>query len=205
MKRIRPISDEALNILAGFSLSLAMFVSFVLPAILQAKTEEDIPPEARIELPELSADIPDVSYAIFAKTKDDAKSRIDEAAAIINMALSIKPPRKFEPYKLVYVGNFYLTMYAATVEQCGNTLGITASGRKCTEDPTCWTVAVDPKIIPLGTYLKIDLEGYEDIIFRADDTGGDIKNYWIDIYTDSEPLSKSFNPTYADVWIVDYV
>ena len=93
-------------------------------------------------------------------------------------------------------------MYAATVEQCGSTSGITASGRKCTEDPTCHTVAVDPSVIPLGTYLMI--EGYEGIIFRADDTGSAINGYDIDIYTDSEAESKKFNnQSNVKVWIVE--
>ena len=39
--------------------------------------------------------------------------------------------------------------------------------------------------------------------FQATDTGGDIKNYWIDVYTESESLSKTFNPTYAEVWIIE--
>lgn len=199
------MTDRAFNALAIATASAVLLITGVLPFVGETPEEEKGPQKSLVSPVLPSVEVPDVSYAFQAKAKDKAYEVVTEAACIIETATSVKRPRYFEPYKLVYVGNFYLTMYAATVEQCGNDLGITASGRKCTEDPTCWTVAVDPSVIPLGTYLKIDLEGYEDIIFRADDTGGDIKNYWIDIYTDSEPLSKTFNPTYADVWIVDYL
>lgn len=200
------MTDRAFNALAIAATSAALFSSFLLPFIIDAPEHaEEVPQKAVIHPVLPFVEVPDVSYALLNKAKDDAYSCLSDAMALIETSTSVKPLRHFEPYTLEYVGKFYLTMYAATVEQCGNDLGITASGRKCTEDPTCWTVAVDPSVIPLGTYLKIDLEGYEDIIFRADDTGGDIKNYWIDIYTDSEPLSKTFNPTYAEVWIVDYV
>jgi 3D (Asp-Asp-Asp) domain-containing protein len=106
-----------------------------------------------------------------------------------------------EAITLEYVGEFYITCYAATLEQCGSTSGITASGRKVTEDPTCHTVAVDPSVIPLGTYLII--EGYPGIVFRADDTGSAINGYDIDIFTTSESESKTFNNVSgAKVWII---
>lgn len=132
----------------------------------------------------------------FKAAKEAAKANIDGALAIMETVNELQP----EVIALEYAGTFYLTMYAATVEQCGNTLGITASGKKVTTNPECHTVAVDPKIIPLGT--KLIIEGYDGIVFEATDTGGDIKNYWIDVFTDSESESKQFNPTYAKVWII---
>lgn len=132
----------------------------------------------------------------FKAAKEAAKANIDGALAIMETVNELQP----EVIALEYAGTFYLTMYAATVEQCGNTLGITASGKKVTTNPECHTIAVDPKIIPLGT--KLIIEGYDGIVFEATDTGGDIKNYWIDVFTDSESESKQFNPTYAKAWII---
>lgn len=43
------------------------------------------------------------------------------------------------------------------------------------------TVAVDPKVIPLGSLIEI--EGYG--LRVAEDTGRDIKGQWIDIYASS--------------------
>ena len=194
--------ERIFNTLAALSLVGLGFIGCSIPYLMD---EPESPARLEVSLQTYSPKMPRVDYVYGLKARDEAWESTEEARAIVEMALNIKPVRNFEPYKLVYAGSFYLTMYAATVEQCGNTLGITASGKKVTEDPTCWTVAVDPKIIPLGTKLKIDLEGYEDVVFEASDTGGDIKNYWIDVFTESEPLSKSFDPCYADVWIVEEI
>lgn len=196
--------DRLYTVLAGISLAGALFVTVALPVILDANNKAEAPYKANIELIDTLQDTkkPALPYQFYInKGKAEAWPIIQSAQALIDKALSIKPPRPFvKPITLEYVGNFYLTKYAATVEQCGNDLGITASGKKVTTNPECWTIAVDPKVIPLGS--KVVIEGYEGIIFEAADTGGDIKNYWIDIYTDSEPESKSFNPCYADVWII---
>ena len=203
--------SKIFNTLAGLSVLGMFFIIWAIPVLSAPEVEAAELPQGNFTQLDISvvnnigtSAMPDVSYAFELKAKEDAKIRIDDVQALIDMALSIKPPREYVPqYELEYVGEFYITMYAATVEQCGNSLGITASGRPCTDDPTCWTVAVDPKIIPLGTYLKIDLEGYEDVIFRADDTGSAINNYDIDIFSSSEAESKAF-PCYSGVkvWIV---
>lgn len=100
-----------------------------------------------------------------------------------------------------YVGEFYCTAYYNSVEQCGSTDGITASGAKVDAGVT---VAVDPKVIPLGTTLYIcgfkneDHNGY----YLAQDTGSAIKNYDVDLYVDDEAYSKSFPNEYVDIYIV---
>ncbi len=54
--------------------------------------------------------------------------------------------------------------------------GITASGKKAK-----WgTVAVDRKVIKLGSKLRID--GFPDTLFRAEDVGGAIKGKHIDVW-----------------------
>jgi len=64
--------------------------------------------------------------------------------------------------------------------------GITASGRKA-----MWgTVAVDRRVIGLGTRLRI--EGFPDTIFRADDVGGAIKGKHIDLWFPSHRKALEF-------------
>lgn len=192
------MNERIFNTLAVLSLVGFGFIGCTVPHLIEGEPEEVL--KMRRPLPQMFLSVPDYSPMVeWLDTKDEVNERLDRVRTLMEIVDSLKP--EAEVLTKVYVGQFYLTYYAATIEQCGSTSGITASGRYCTEDPTCHTVAVDPKVIPLGTYLMI--EGYDGIIFRADDTGGDIKNYWIDIYTDSEPLSKSFNPCYADVWIVE--
>ena len=194
--------ERIFNALSVATVAGLLFIGCSIPAL--AETEEEVEVNhSPMTMPQVTVALPDLSKAKQKKAAEDAWTKLSEAKALVEIATSVKEPRYFDIPELIYVGNFYITMYAATVEQCGNSLGITASGKKVTEDPTCWTVAVDPKVIPLGTYLKIDLPGYENVTFQATDTGGDIKNYWIDVYTESESLSKTFNPTYAEVWIIE--
>ncbi len=64
--------------------------------------------------------------------------------------------------------------------------GITASGKKAK-----WgTVAVDRKVIKLGSKLRID--GFPDTIFRAEDVGGAIKGKHIDVWFPSHKEAVQF-------------
>lgn len=198
--------DRIFNALAVLTLLGVSFIAFALPWLFDTDDTTETPHASNTSVLRASVQLaegyhaPDVSKAIeTAAAIETAKGHITDALAIVEKIKAIEP----EYIKLVYAGNFYTTMYAATVEQCGNDLGITASGKKVTTNPECYTVAVDPKIIPLGT--KLVIEGYTDplIIFEASDTGGDIKNYWIDIYTDDVAASFSYDPCYLDVWIIE--
>lgn len=191
--------DKIFNTLAVLTIGGVAFIIYALPQCfepMEAKMNQ-----ANVSIPQIEVSTPDMSKVIHQKAVDDAYMNLSGAMALFDSALSIKPVRHFEPYTLVYVGEFYITMYAATVEQCGNDLGITASGRMVTDDPKCHTVAVDPAVIPLGSYLII--EGYDGIIFRADDTGSAINGYDIDIFTTDEAESKNFNnQSGVKVWII---
>lgn len=190
--------------ITGLSVTCVLFVAVTFPMIsdrMGSKLPNDpmVAPAGFIKSVAGHVGTMDVSqvYEIQANF-EKAHACIDEVLHIKTMIDAIEP--KIAP-QTEYIGEFYLTMYACTIEQCGSTSGITASGRYCTDDPTCWTVAVDPSVIPLGTYLMI--EDYPGIIFRADDTGSAVQGNMIDIYTPSEAESKSF-PCHGGVkvWII---
>ncbi len=64
--------------------------------------------------------------------------------------------------------------------------GITASGKRAK-----WgTIAVDRKVIKLGSKLRID--GFPDTIFRAEDVGGAIKGKHIDVWFPSHKEALNF-------------
>ena len=201
--------DRIFNVLAGLSFLGLVFIAVSVPTLLDIVYDDETPENANLRVldgfTEGSLYIPKINQAYLSECRENreiAKEKIDSAIEIFDMVNSIEVEVEKEPeLELEYVGEFYITMYAATVEQCGNDLGITASGRKVTDDPMCHTVAVDPAIIPLGTYLVI--EGYDGIIFRADDTGSAINGYDIDIFTTDEQESKTFNnQSNVKVWIV---
>ena len=190
-------NDTIFDVLAFMTIIGICFICYAVPVLLEEPDTELLRSfSLEVSFPEIEA--PDVSRAFEVKAnKEAAKSRLDELAGILDKLDEIEP----SAVRITYAGCFYVTSYSNTVEQCGNTLGITASGKLVTENPTCRTVAVDPAIIPLGT--KLIIEGYEGIIWEAADTGSAINNYDLDLFTFSEAESISFNPVYLDAWIVE--
>ncbi|WP_053373393.1 3D domain-containing protein [Paenibacillus sp. FJAT-27812] len=86
--------------------------------------------------------------------------------------------------------NFTLTAYSAGVASTGKDsdhpdYGITASGSRVKEGRT---IAVDPKVIPIGWWVYIEGIGFR----RAEDTGSAIKGNKIDVYFDSNKTANKF-------------
>ena len=77
-----------------------------------------------------------------------------------------------------------LTAYCPCVKCCGKSDGITASGTQATAGRT---VAVDTRLIPYGTEISIDGKTY-----IAEDCGGKVKGYTIDVFFDSHEAALNF-------------
>jgi 3D (Asp-Asp-Asp) domain-containing protein len=56
--------------------------------------------------------------------------------------------------------------------------------------PRFGTVAVDPRVIPLGSRLLI--EGFEGVVFVAEDTGGAVSGNLIDVWFDDPSAASGF-------------
>ena len=96
----------------------------------------------------------------------------------------------------------YDLSFASTGKRPGDPgWGITASGT--TARPG--TVAVDPRVIPLGTKLYVEsLDGSSDYGFAiAEDTGGAIKGHKIDLFYTSNAAAMSFGRRDVKVYILD--
>ena len=98
------------------------------------------------------------------------------------------------------------TAYDLSYESCGKRpgdkyYGITASGTKA----RVGAVAVDPKVIPLGTKLYVEsLDGTKDYGFcTAEDTGGAIKNNRIDLFFNTAQEVKNFGRRKVKVYILE--
>lgn len=93
-----------------------------------------------------------------------------------------------------YLGKFKLTAYCNCKKCCGKwSGGPTASGKM---PKAGHTIAVDPKVIPLGSKVVINGKTY-----TAEDTGSAIKNKRIDVYFDSHQAALNFGVQYAEVYI----
>jgi uncharacterized protein YabE (DUF348 family) len=92
------------------------------------------------------------------------------------------------------------TAYDASYESCGKRpgdpqYGITYSGLRVRPG----IVAVDPRVIPLGTWLYVD--GYGEAL--AADIGGAIKGNRIDLYYDSPSDVRRFGKKPIKVYVLD--
>jgi uncharacterized protein YabE (DUF348 family) len=92
------------------------------------------------------------------------------------------------------------TAYDATFESCGKTpdhpyYGITYSGLRVRPG----IVAVDPRVIPLGTWLYV--EGYGEAL--AADIGGAIKGNRIDLYYESPSDVRKYGKRPVKVYVLD--
>ncbi|GAA0353348.1 3D domain-containing protein [Bacillus horti] len=112
----------------------------------------------------------------------------DEIVAVGTMASVSRGGYVFAPRSVLE--DVTLTAYSAGEAHTGKTAdhpqyGITRSGARVEEGRT---IAVDPNVIPLGTWVYI-----EDIGLRkAEDTGGAIKGNKIDVYYDSDSTARNF-------------
>ncbi|WP_291743032.1 3D domain-containing protein [Clostridium sp.] len=97
------------------------------------------------------------------------------------------------------VGNAIKTLQMESTAYYGH--GITASGLKPVRNPNgVSTIAVDPKVIPLGT--KVYVSGYGVAI--AADTGGAIKGNIIDVFLNSYAECVSWGRRQVTVQILEY-
>jgi len=92
------------------------------------------------------------------------------------------------------------TAYDATFESCGKKpdhpgYGITYTGLRVRHG----IAAVDPKVIPLGTYLYV--EGYGEAL--AADIGGSIKGNRIDLYLESSEEVARYGRKTVKVYVLD--
>lgn len=132
-----------------------------------------------------------------------------ETEAVAPTVPTIAPEPESDPESVIpvdveaaeYMGEFTLTAYCACKKCCGeDAKGITRSGTHVTEGRT---IAVDPKVIPLGTKVYIEDYGF----YVAEDTGGLIKGNAIDIYYPSHEIALNFaggeGHCEKRVWIID--
>lgn len=94
------------------------------------------------------------------------------------------------------LGSFRLSFYCSCEKCCGaQSTGLTKSGTTVTEGRT---IAVDPKVIPLGSRVYID--GYG--VFIAEDIGSAIKENKIDIAVGNHEQALKLGIDEATVYLV---
>lgn len=97
---------------------------------------------------------------------------------------------------MIYLGEFKASAYCPDKCCNGKWAGVTAMG---TSLKPGYTVAVDPKIIPLGTSLYIEGIGYR----TAEDTGGAIRGMRIDVCMTDHEAALFFGKKKLKVWRIE--
>lgn len=92
--------------------------------------------------------------------------------------------------------NVTATAYTAYCNGCS---GVTATGINLRKNPGLKVIAVDPKVIPLGT--KVHVEGYGYAV--AGDTGGAIKGNKIDLFMSSKSSALKFGRQTVQVKVLN--
>lgn len=83
---------------------------------------------------------------------------------------------------------------------CGTGDGLTASG---TEVTPYVTVAVDPRVIPLGSQVMVDFGDGEIHYFIAEDVGGSVKGNHIDIAVEGHQEALELGVMTATVYFIE--
>lgn len=102
--------------------------------------------------------------------------------------------------KVASVSSKTITVTAtAYTAYCNGCSGTTATGINLRANPDLKVIAVDPKVIPLGS--KVYIEGYGHAV--AGDTGGAIKGNKVDLFMSSKKSALSFGRQTVQVKILN--
>ncbi|GLC88093.1 LysM peptidoglycan-binding and 3D domain-containing protein [Lysinibacillus piscis] len=96
-------------------------------------------------------------------------------------------------------GKSYTMRATAYTAYCAGCSGITANGTNIRANPKLKVIAVDPRVIPLGT--KVWVEGYGEAV--AADTGGAIKGNKIDVFIPTEGQARQWGVKTVTVKILE--
>lgn len=168
--------------------------------IITATTREPEPtPEPTTTAPE-PATAPTIDLQ---KTDEETPMEETEPATIATEPATEPPSEPSETWKSL--GTFTLTAYCSCKKCCGYWATIRPTDKN--GDPIVYTstgtiaeagttIAVDPRVIPYGTEVKINGHTY-----IAQDTGGSIKDARIDIYFDDHQEALEFGRQQAEVFV----
>lgn len=155
--------------------------------------------DSKIEQNVITEDIED-------EKKEETKEIEKEVKAVSYRELAENNPP--EEYKQVIEAT--ATAYCLCQKCCGKSpsspgYGVTASGLKIIPGTGMKVIAVDPKVIPLGSKVYVQgLNGAWDYGYAvAGDTGGAIKSMKIDLYMDSHEETLSWGRKKVNIYVVD--
>ncbi|WP_163102675.1 3D domain-containing protein [Peribacillus alkalitolerans] len=132
-----------------------------------------------------------------AKENTAAKKEVkDQNPSVNEPAASTTAETAVKEEKVVKEVTVTATAYTADCEGC---IGITKTGVDLKANPDKKVIAVDPKVIPLGSKVYVEGYGYA----TAEDTGGAIKGKRVDLFIPSEDAALAWGKRQVEVKILD--
>lgn len=125
------------------------------------------------------------------KANNTVSNKTDNAVAVAST-----PSRNNQPTNSKKIYTMEATAYTPYCTGCS---GISAAGINLRSNPNLKLVAVDPRVIPLGT--KVYVEGYGYAV--AGDTGGAIKGMKIDLLMQTKNQAYSFGRRNVTVHVLN--
>lgn len=131
----------------------------------------------------------------------DEKLAIEASAAKARPSTTAYSPPESKPSSTPASdnGQTYTMRATAYTAYCTGCSGITANGTDLRSNPNQKVIAVDPRVIPLGT--KVWVEGYGEAI--AADTGGAIKGNKIDVFIPTDGQARNWGVRTVSVKILN--
>lgn len=132
------------------------------------------------------------------RKQQEEEKRVAEEKAKLRSKVASYSPTNYPSSKDASDG---WMLFRSTAYSCqAASEGCSPSRRTATgTNPVAWkTVAVDPRVIPLGSMVEIKGVG----IFRAEDTGGAIKGNILDVYTGDYQQALAWGRRSIEVRIV---
>ncbi|WP_108671527.1 LysM peptidoglycan-binding and 3D domain-containing protein [Peribacillus acanthi] len=120
----------------------------------------------------------------------------DQNPSLKEPAASTTAEKSVEKEKVVKEVTVTATAYTADCEGC---IGITKTGVDLKANPDKKVIAVDPKVIPLGSKVYVEGYGYA----TAEDTGGAIKGKRIDLFIPSEDAALAWGKRQVNVKVLN--
>lgn len=123
------------------------------------------------------------------------KKVVEEKAAEEKKPAEENKKETIDDYEVVKTLTVEASAYTAYCKGCS---GKTATGINLKKNPDIKLIAVDPKVIPLGT--KVWVEGYGIAI--AGDTGGSIKGNRIDVFMKTKKIALNWGRKNVEIKVL---
>lgn len=151
------------------------------------------------------------------KVNEEVKPQVEEKKVEVNdnknvqthNVENVESENLVPPTEYKNVLDVKATAYCLCKSCCGKSVdspgyGVTASGLKIIPNTGMKVIAVDPKVIPLGSKVYVEgLNGVPDYGYAiAADTGGAIKNMKIDLYMDSHKDTDNWGIKNVRVYVL---